>query len=52
MNFISSALLDIVPFDLGVETDGGIMSIVINRCANIPINHYKKYQLVADKKLK
>jgi molecular chaperone DnaK (HSP70) len=44
----SVTLLDIIPLSLGVETIGGVMSIVIPRNTGIPVSKKKKYSTDSD----
>lgn len=41
-------LLDVIPLSLGIETAGGIMTILINRNSTIPSRHSKIFSTFAD----
>ena len=41
-------LFDVTPVSLGIETQGGVMSVIINRNTPIPVKKFKTYKTTCD----
>src|SRR5438309_7829178 len=41
-------LIDVTPLSLGVETQGGVMTVMIERNSRIPCDHTETYTTAAD----